>query len=535
MKRIYAFFLTIGRYGAENQRAFLILVCLISLSTLSWIALVVLQNFPNSVDEYSYIYQAKTLLAGRFWNPPHPLQDFFNFTHLYTVNGKTFSYYPFGWPLLLALGMLLNIPTWLINPMAATLSLVILYLIAKRIYEPRVGVYAVLMTLVSSFFLFNSSSYFSHTSCSLFILLFAYFTIVSIDEEKTGKLLWAGFFLGWAFITRYYTALLCALPLIILTLSKPGRSKKIFWLLAGILPFILFLMISNYEITGNAIVSPYSFDTLHTHFFPIVLGRNLTAFSQNILYFILWAPPFLLFIYSSFFVRHLKDALTKGIGAIFPCLAAGCFFYYYPPGNEYGPRFYYEAFPFMILFVSSYLFKENSYSAKKLFDKTLFLLFIAGLIIHIPLTGYLFKIKKQVVWDRQTPYRLVQEQKIHHAVIFIKTSSGKIYPIRRGELLRNDLDFSNDVLYVQDRREENKKLMHYYPDKTYYVFTFDRNKDKGQLQKLDPKNFMDLPLYNSIFGPLGGRQNILYYSVKERAWRDSNPQPLVPKTNALSS
>ncbi len=29
----------------------------------------VLQEFPNSADEYAYVFQADTLRAGRLWNP----------------------------------------------------------------------------------------------------------------------------------------------------------------------------------------------------------------------------------------------------------------------------------------------------------------------------------------------------------------------------------------------------------------------------------------------------------------------------------
>jgi hypothetical protein len=49
----------------------------------------VLRAFPNSADEYGYIYEADTLLAGRLWNPLPPHHEFFSFLHIFekTANG----------------------------------------------------------------------------------------------------------------------------------------------------------------------------------------------------------------------------------------------------------------------------------------------------------------------------------------------------------------------------------------------------------------------------------------------------------------
>ena len=50
----------------------------------------VLQEFPNSADEYAYVFQADTFGAGRLWNPTlaRPLQEFFQFNHVAQRDGK---------------------------------------------------------------------------------------------------------------------------------------------------------------------------------------------------------------------------------------------------------------------------------------------------------------------------------------------------------------------------------------------------------------------------------------------------------------
>jgi hypothetical protein len=62
----------------------------------------VLRAFPNSGDEYDYLFEARTFLAGRLWNPVPALPDLFAHFHILFTNGKWVAGYPPGWPLLLA-------------------------------------------------------------------------------------------------------------------------------------------------------------------------------------------------------------------------------------------------------------------------------------------------------------------------------------------------------------------------------------------------------------------------------------------------
>ena len=77
----------------------------------------VLEHFPNSGDEYGYLYQADTLLAGRFSNTPHPLQPFFMTSHILERGGRLFGVFPPGWPLIVAGAIRVGLPAWLLNPL----------------------------------------------------------------------------------------------------------------------------------------------------------------------------------------------------------------------------------------------------------------------------------------------------------------------------------------------------------------------------------------------------------------------------------
>src|SRR5713226_6010530 len=92
----------------------------------------VLRAFPNSADEYGYIYEADTLLAGRLWNPLPPHHEFFSFLHIFEKNGKWVSEYPPGWSIILAVGRLLYLPYWLACPIVGALLLFAVWKLGQR-------------------------------------------------------------------------------------------------------------------------------------------------------------------------------------------------------------------------------------------------------------------------------------------------------------------------------------------------------------------------------------------------------------------
>jgi hypothetical protein len=47
--------------------------------------------YPNSDDEYGYLYLADTLLHGRFYNPPPPAPGLFDFMWIGMHDGKSAS------------------------------------------------------------------------------------------------------------------------------------------------------------------------------------------------------------------------------------------------------------------------------------------------------------------------------------------------------------------------------------------------------------------------------------------------------------
>ncbi|MBI2835875.1 MAG: glycosyltransferase family 39 protein, partial [Acidobacteria bacterium] len=211
--RIYAACRALAATAGRHHRRFLAIGALTIIVSTSAIAYFVLLTFPNSGDEYSYLYQAQTLAAGRLWNAPHPLQSFFETNHIVECDHKLFGVFPPGWPLVLALMQVMRFPPWLVNPLLGAALFSAVFGLARRIDSEPAAVLAASMMALSNFFLMTSASYFSHTLCALLIVMSILF-FVRLQEQDAGR--WnavaAGAALGFAVITRYYTPLLCVLP-----------------------------------------------------------------------------------------------------------------------------------------------------------------------------------------------------------------------------------------------------------------------------------------------------------------------------------
>ena len=86
--------------------------------TLGFIALVIFHNYPYSMDEYRYLYQAKIFLTGHLsLSADEKLARLFE-TNLVFSHGHLFSKYPPGFSLMLLFGLKLGnpIPCFLLEP-----------------------------------------------------------------------------------------------------------------------------------------------------------------------------------------------------------------------------------------------------------------------------------------------------------------------------------------------------------------------------------------------------------------------------------
>jgi hypothetical protein len=135
----------------------------------------------------------------------------------------------------------------------------------------------------------------------------------------------------------------------------------------------------------------------------------------------------------------------------------------------------------LVLFTIFHLFKEDSYSQKNIIGKLFSWIFILSLILSIPFSIRHLFAEKQVIWERRDMYRTAEKEQINNAVVFISTWVGTDRPMNPKDLTRNELDYSNDVVYALNRQKENIALMDFYPERDFYLYSYDRNNQRGSL------------------------------------------------------
>src|ERR1700754_5073416 len=110
LDRFYGRCLGVADWCVSHPRVMLLVVAPAVTLLVVAIGQLVLQRFPNSGDEYAYVYQATTFARGRLWNSVPPAPEFFTLNYIIQGDGREYSSFPVGWPLFLALAMRLQLP-----------------------------------------------------------------------------------------------------------------------------------------------------------------------------------------------------------------------------------------------------------------------------------------------------------------------------------------------------------------------------------------------------------------------------------------
>ena len=152
------------------------------------------EHIPHVADSVDQLFHAKIFLLGRLTVPSPEPRELFNFV-LMINNGRWYSQYPPGQPLLLSLGHIFHAP-WIINPLLGSLCIVLLYFIGKEIYCERIGRLAALLGALSPFLVFMSSEYMNHTPTLFFFELFLLGFVRMVKRLRTRDALLAGLALG---------------------------------------------------------------------------------------------------------------------------------------------------------------------------------------------------------------------------------------------------------------------------------------------------------------------------------------------------
>jgi hypothetical protein len=452
----------------------------------------VLLEFPNSGDEYAYLYQAATMAEGRLWNAAPRYPEFFELNYIVQDGGRAFGSFPVGWPLLLTAALELGLPAWVVNPILGAVSLLLIACLGTRLYSARVGVIAAALTAITPFFLFNAGSFFSHTFCGT-LLLGAACLAARENRSPSWVPMAIGFLIGWAVLARYFTGVIIGVPIVLFLLRPDPPStgwpprvagRTLALVAAGGAPWVLVLMAYNEAMTGN----PWRLTTLPTTvslwFRDGFLLRGADILSTHLERWALWTPPLAVLLYLVFLRR--APHLRRGALSWLPVIVAGAFYFYIERGgNQYGPRFHYEALPFLVIFVTASLFDASGWHALERPERWAF----AALAASVAVLPFLFVFhavrEHKVIRERTDPYSTVAEARLQNALVLIGGRIGTERSMDAKDLTRNDLSHMASVLYALDiSPERNCFLSSQYPGRSAYLYVWDRERDDGVLSPL---------------------------------------------------
>lgn len=440
-------------------------------------ATVVLQGFANSSDEYALILQAETLASGRLWVDSPVLPEAFKLLRFIAHQGVWISaYYP-GWSAILAVGERLGAPLWSVNPVVGVLLAVAFFVLARRTVQKEWAWIATLSFVASAFFLLNLASFFPHGAAALWGVCFAICGRRYLDRGGVMWALAAGAAIGALGLTRPFNAGIFAAPFVVALLATPMRRLGLIWFGLGGAPLFLLFLGYNAAVTGSPFI-PVQGWLQEEPFGASSSAVMFTIWRTARLY--LWTSPVLVlgWVAAIAYLAHRRRlAFTDWI---YPATVLAFLLYGGDGAVQYGPRYLFEAWPFIILTAAKAF--EGAWTEG---DPRWRGLLASAVLAHLSYQwGYSVpRIEREhrIINERQSLYHTVERAGLAQAVVFIGGDSGKIRPMPARDLPRNGLKIGDEsVTYALDRGAANRDVMALFPDRQYYLY------QEGALTRLAP-------------------------------------------------
>jgi hypothetical protein len=314
---------------------------------------------PHILDAVSYTFQAALFASGLLSLRMPPLTGAFLGPFQVVWQGRMFSQYPPGAPALYALGKLVNLE-WLVGPLACVGLIAATAWTARVLYGLGTGLAVLGFGLISPFVLFQSGSYLSHPIAGGLLAGALAAFVAGERREQMGWFAVAGALLGAAFLTREVAAVLFAVPLGVLLLAR-SRWRALRHLVAFGLPFLLAYLLYNLRQTGSPLLLPRTLFDASDHFgfgdgigfytrHTLAAGVANTDELLTLLQFDLfgWPPLFALGLLGVPFLvgrAGVWDWLAASGFLLFVAAYVGYFYH----GIALGPRYYFEAVPWLLL------------------------------------------------------------------------------------------------------------------------------------------------------------------------------------------
>lgn len=488
--------------GGSGDRLFILAAAGLALAAVLTVHWVAFRGMLITPDEYAYLFQAELFAGGRLWAEAHPLPEFFPAPFIADVQERLFSVFPHGWSFILVPGVWAGVP-WLLNPLIGALTLILIHRMGLRHFDRPTARWAVIITLCSPFFLFNTATGFSHSS-SLFLVMLILLLVLDGAGDRKGPeadrlsaesrgagpaakapLAFAiGLLSGMLAITHHLDLFFLVPALGYFTFrrfSLRTAAVRAACLVLGLVLPLAFLLWIWYLQTGNPLTTPISL-YIPTTDFPGEVGADGSLFTfmrkeafyigiahttQWLLMLCVWVfPGAPLFVLPLLGVRKIPGdwLILSGVAA----LAMGYFFYHSPGGWQYGPRFFYPALPGLALLVARGIVSSPDL-ASRILRRPVRCSWLPMAAVSLMLAGAVFtagvgSFLRFLSTNLTSPMRSIREAGAEPAILFLDFED----PSHLTNATRNSPDFDDPVLFCRDLGERNRDLMDYYPDRRYF-------------------------------------------------------------------
>ena len=459
----------------ERLLAAALVVCAALLPAL--IATVTLNGFPNSGDEYAYAFQAEQFARGRLWAPAPPLDYSLVAYRTWIIGDKWVSQYPPGWPAFLALALRLHLPGWAASVALGAGSAALLFATSWQTSRPPLRIAAAATYVLSLFYLLNAASFYSHVLSAVLITLVCLTCIWYERTQRARTLLLCGALLGLIGITRYFSLVLLLPALGWFLVRQRGRQAQLAALIVlGALPFLAALLAYQDAITGDPLRSSYS--VIADHDIPLSLqpqavlhGLQLSA--HQLAELGLWSTPLLPVALLVCLCAKWQSRSLAFHDLVLPSFVFGYVFFADLGGNRYGPRYYFDAYPLLLVTLFSTRVPHRSWTAGLLRAPLLVsavLVSLLYMLIALPLA--LGNYHEQVV-QRAEVYRLSTQQGLQNAIVIVQNSVSR--GLRAVDLARNDAQLNGRVLYARPDTSVSE-LQRAFPGRSIWAYRHDKTR-----------------------------------------------------------
>ncbi len=426
-----------GGLVAVPARSFALVMGIAMVLVAALLSRVLFAHNPHLVDTIAQLFQARIFAAGALTAPAPVDIEFFAASQTVEHAGRWFSQYPPGHPALLAVGLVFGLP-WLVNPLFAGGTVVMVYAAGRRLLGEGSGKLAAILYSLSPFALLMSASYMNHVTTGFFLASSLYSTARATDDDGYAWPAAAGASLAFAMMIRPLEAAAWAVVLgswILLRRAVRPALATAAVCFACLTPLFAY----NATTTGHPLRFGYTLlwgsghglgfhtDPWGEPFTPLVSFANTALDFQRLNELLFgWPFPSLLLLLAAIVwaARDQKPRAPVALLLLLLLAAPLAYFFYWHRDNYLGPRFLFASLVPAVMLTAAGIAAVDRWSRRwrPAFRSVLVFAVVFGLAVTLPESaGIISGLEPEMKLHPETQ---AEDLGIDDGVVFVKVGWG---------------------------------------------------------------------------------------------------------------